>query len=151
MGDLRALAANGNIVVTEERQYGDMVFVVTEVGRKQADRLKLGGLSEAEEQRGRAEKAEALLRDHVANDTRTVEAAEERRQRLAGALAWIPAVVLAIVIAFALFALSDSPQFRFVIGVLLALGVAGSWVIQPVRNAIAAGLVNALRAVHDRT
>lgn len=151
LADVHGLAERGEIRITEHRQYGDVAFVVTTVGRERAERFLRGGLSEADEQRARAERAEAALKDHLAEDERAGLAIQVRRERLANAIAWIPALVLAILLGAALFSLSESPELRFIIGILLAAGVAGSWVVAPVRRWIAARLVWLLGALHDRT
>lgn len=151
VGDVQALAARGDLIVTGHRDHGDVAFVVTEQGHASAERLERGGPTELEAKRLRANELEAQLKD----GDEAVKSAQarvlERRERIANRIAWIPALAIAVAISVVIFLLSESGPVRAIVGVLLALGVAGSWFLIPVRKAIAVPVARLLRWVHDRT
>ncbi len=150
--DIKSLAARGLLLINEHRKYGDVAFAVTPAGRAEAERLASGGKTEAEVQRDRADLAEAALRAHLDDDARAAGAIDERRRRTASVLATVPALLVAIVAGLVAFAISQSgPLATAVIAVLGILGVATSWLVNPLRSAIARRLIRPLRFIHDRT
>ncbi len=151
VADVRALASRGFVQITEERTYGDIACILTDAGRAEAERLEHGGKSALEGEQERADRAERALSDHVAADEAAARDLIARREAKAWKWAWVPAVAVAILVSVVIYWLSSSGPLSAAVGILLALGVAGSWLVQPVRRWIAGELVRLLAFIHDRT
>lgn len=151
MGDVLGLATRGLIAITEQRPHGDVAFAVTEAGRSESQRIERGGLSDVEVERARADQAEFALEKYKEAAKADTTAIELRRERLASRLARLPAVLVALAFGWLLFQLSDVLWLRAGIGILLAVGVAGSWLYAPARRLATTVFVRILRALHDVT
>ena len=149
-GDVKALAARGLVTIMEHRQYGDVAFVLSPQGRAYAERRRTGTTA-LESERARADRAEEAVRTHerAAADNTAVE--EARRRQLANHIAWLPAAVLALIVGYVLFQLTEIPELRTIAGVFLAAGVAGSWAFGPTRAFGARLLIPILRWIHAHT
>src|SRR6266511_597064 len=141
VADIRALANRGLVEITEERSHGDLAGILTDAGRAEAERLEGGGKSALEVEQERADRAEKALSDHVAADEVAARSVVARREAKAWKWAWLPAVAVAILVSVVIYWLSSSGPLSAGVGVLLALGVAGSWLVQPIRRWIAGELV----------
>ena len=151
IGDIKGLAARGLLTITEWRDHGDVAFAVPPAARAHIERLDRGGLSALEAATTRAEQAEAALAAEQKHAAVAAANRISRRRELAERLAWIPAALGALIAGIAFFILSQSPSWRVVVGVLLAAGVAGSWLLHPVRRLAAGLLFRLLTFIHDRT
>src|SRR5450759_897437 len=61
------------------------------------------------------------------------------------------AAAAAIVVGVVIFILSQSGPLRVAVGILLAIGVVGTWVVAPIRRAATELLVRVLAFIHDQT
>lgn len=150
IGDVKALAARGLLAIMEYRAYGDVALVVAPAGSIYAEQRKTG-TTPIEAERARADRAEEALRVQEKAAAARVTEEEERRKRLARRIAWLPAAGIALLLGYVLFQLTETAELRLVFGVLLAAGVAGSWVFEPTRAAGTRLLVPLLRWIHELT
>lgn len=151
IGDVKALAVRGLLAITEYRDYGDVAFAVTPTGRADVERLEHRGMTALEVETARADRAEALVRQQQHAIADQVASVEVRRRTRAENLAWVPAAAAAIVVGVVIFILSQSGPLRVAVGILLAIGVVGTWVVAPIRRAATELLVRVLAFIHDQT
>jgi hypothetical protein len=152
MGDIRALVSRGLLEITEHKSGGDFAFVVTSAGRAQAEALRRIGPSPLQLAVGRAEQAEARMRE-LEEGAKTDAAAEKgRRTRNARRLAWLPALVVALAISAGIFWLFQlNATTALAATALSAFGVCGSWLVRPVRDVCARWLVRVFGFIHEQT
>ena len=151
IGDIKSLAARGLLTITEFRDQGDVAFAVSLEARTYLERLDGGGMSALEAATARGERAEAAL-EAERRGTADLAAGDITRRRVrAERLAWIPAAVAAVIVGIVFFVLSRSATWSAAVSVLLAVCVAGSWVVRPVRVVAAELLFRLLTFIHNRT
>jgi hypothetical protein len=133
-------------------------FVVTDEGRRRAERLRLGGATELERARqqaaasdGRAAQAEQALADERQAITDAADARQQRRERLASRLALLPAVIVAVTIGVVAYYLGEQSQLSAVVGIAFAVGLSGASFVPVVRRLLARGLVRLMLRIHELT
>lgn len=150
VGDVMGLATRGFLRITELRENSDVAFAVTQAGHAYAEAIERGGLSEADQERQRADDTEVAFRDFRSAVQAAQVARDERRSALAMNLAWLPALGLAVGLSIAVYAVSQSGPLVGLVAFVGILGGSASQVVPSVRRRIAARVVRALTFIHDR-